>query len=163
MRISDYIQDSIVDGPGLRFVLFAQGCPHQCPGCHNPATHDPDGGREESEADIINEMLRNKLTDGITLSGGEPFAQAKSCAVIARAAREAGLNVWSYSGYTLEELLASNDADILELLSLTDVLVDGRFYLPERTLNLKWRGSRNQRLISVPESLAIRSAVLYDK
>ena len=163
MRIAEYIQDSIVDGPGLRFVLFTQGCPHQCQGCHNPATHDPNGGREEPEEEIINEMLRNKLTDGLTLSGGEPFSQAEACAVIARAAREAGLNVWSYSGYTFEELLASDDANIRELLRLTDVLVDGRFHLPERTLNLKWRGSWNQRLISVPDSLAIRSAVLYDK
>ena len=87
MRIADYIQDSIVDGPGIRFTLFVQGCPHMCEGCHNPQTHDENGGREMSTDEIIREMLKNPLLDGLTLSGGEPFAQASDCAVIARAAK----------------------------------------------------------------------------
>ena len=161
MKIANYIQDSIVDGPGLRFTLFTQGCPHRCAGCHNPATHDPSGGREESAEEIIREMLKNPLTDGLTLSGGEPFEQAAQCAAVARAARDAGLNVWCYTGYTFEELLESGDAAKSELLGLVDVLVDGRFLAGERSLALKWRGSRNQRVISVQKSLATGTAVLY--
>ena len=145
MRIANYIHDSIVDGPGLRFTLFVQGCSHHCKGCHNPQTHDPNGGRECTEQEIIEAMLSNPLLDGLTLSGGEPFDQAESCAVIAKAAKEAGLSVWAYTGYTLEQLLQRRD----ELLEYVDVLVDGPFMLEQRSLNLKWRGSRNQRIIEM--------------
>ncbi|MDR0862728.1 MAG: anaerobic ribonucleoside-triphosphate reductase activating protein [Oscillospiraceae bacterium] len=157
MRIAGTVQDSIVDGTGLRFAVFTQGCPHGCEGCHNPQTHDPQGGEERAVADIIREMLGNPLTDGVTLSGGEPFAQAADCAEIARAAHGAGLNVWAYSGWTFEELLARPDA--AELLRETDVLIDGRFVLAERTMLTRWRGSRNQRVIDVPKSLAVGAAV----
>jgi len=159
MRIAEYVQDSIVDGPGLRFTLFVQGCPHRCAGCHNPQTHSPDGGRETSPEDIIREMLRNPLTDGLTLSGGEPFAQAAECALVARAAREHGLNVWVYSGWTIEELLADSDPAIQELLSVCDVLIDGPFVMEEHTLALPWRGSSNQRILDIPKSLAAGQAV----
>ena len=162
MKIAGTVQDSIVDGPGFRFTLFTQGCPHHCPGCHNPQTHDFTGGTEMSTDEIIQKLLSNPLTDGITFSGGEPFEQASDCAVIAAAARENGLNVWCYSGYTFEELLtkAQNDAGIMELLSLTDVLVDGKFILEEKSYNVPWRGSRNQRLIDVQKSLSTGSAVI---
>jgi anaerobic ribonucleoside-triphosphate reductase activating protein len=155
MRIAGTVQDSTVDGPGLRFTVFAQGCPHRCEGCHNPQTHDAGGGTERPVSDIIAEMLKNPLTDGLTLSGGEPFAQARGCAEIARAAKDAGLNVWTYTGYTFEELLdiAARDTGAAELLRLTDVLVDGRFAADSRSLELRWRGSGNQRLIDVPASL----------
>ena len=159
MRIANYIQDSIVDGRGLRFTLFTQGCPHRCEGCHNPQTHDFDGGREMSTDEIVAIILKNPLTDGVTFSGGEPFAQARDCAAIARAVREKGLNVWAYSGYTFEQLLAGSD-DMRELLSLCDVLVDGPFILAQRSLSLKWRGSANQRVLDVPKSLASGEAVL---
>jgi len=161
MRIANYVQDSIVDGPGLRFTLFVQGCPHGCPGCHNPQTHDFQGGKELAPEAIIARMLDNPLTDGLTLSGGEPFAQAGDCAKIAWAAREKGLNVWAYSGWTLEQLLARNDPEINILLSLCDVLVDGPFVLKERSLELKWKGSANQRVLDVPKSLAAGEAVLW--
>ena len=161
MRIANYIQDSIVDGKGLRFTLFTQGCPHRCEGCHNPQTHDFDGGREMSTDEIVAIILKNPLTDGVTFSGGEPFAQARDCAVIARAVREKGLNVWAYSGYTFEQLLEGSD-DMRELLSLCDVLVDGPFILAQRSLTLKWRGSANQRVLDVPKSLAAGEAVLLD-
>lgn len=161
MRIANYIQDSIVDGKGLRFTLFTQGCPHRCEGCHNPQTHDFDGGREMSTDEIVAIILKNPLTDGVTFSGGEPFAQARDCAVIARAVREKGLNVWAYSGYTFEQLLEGSD-DMRELLSLCDVLVDGPFILAQRSLSLKWRGSANQRVLDVPKSLAAGEAVLLD-
>lgn len=159
MRIADFVQDSIVDGPGLRFTLFTQGCPHHCEGCHNPGTHDPEGGKEVTPEKVIEIMLSNPLTDGLTLSGGEPFAQAGDCAVIAKAAREHGLNVWAYSGWTLEELLNKPDPEIHKLLELVDVLVDGRFILAQRSLALEWRGSGNQRIIDVPKSLAAGAAV----
>lgn len=101
MRIANTVNDSIVDGHGLRFTIFTQGCPHHCPGCHNPDTHDPAGGREVSLEELIAEMGRNPLIEGVTFSGGEPFAQAADCAALAQAAHARGLNVWTYSGYLL--------------------------------------------------------------
>ena len=162
MRIAGMIQDSIVDGPGFRFTLFTQGCPHDCEGCHNPETHDFGGGSEMSTDEIIRKLLSNPLTDGITFSGGEPFEQAGDCAVIAKAARDNGLNVWAYSGYTFEELIkkAEKQPEVMDLLKLTDVLVDGRFILAQRSLSLKWRGSANQRILDVPKSLAAGQAEL---
>jgi anaerobic ribonucleoside-triphosphate reductase activating protein len=151
MRISGLVNDSIVDGPGFRFAVFAQGCPHHCPGCHNPQTHDFGGGRDMDTAEIIDKFLANPLLDGITLTGGEPFRQSEACLELAKAARGAGLNVWAYSGYTYEEIL--RDPAMRALLSQVDVLVDGRFVLAERSLSLRFRGSRNQRLIDVPKSL----------
>lgn len=161
MRIANYIQDSIVDGKGLRFTLFTQGCPHRCPGCHNPQTHDFAGGREMSTEELVSIILKNPLTDGVTFSGGEPFAQAADCAAIARAVRAKGLNIWAYSGWTFEELLAGTPEQ-RELLELCDVLVDGPFLLAQRSLSLKWRGSTNQRVLDVPKSLAQGRAILLD-
>ena len=145
MRISDTIHDSIVDGPGLRYVVFVQGCPHRCPGCHNPHTHDPSGGREIDVAALIADMQSNPLIDGLTLTGGEPFSQAESCAKLARAARCTGLNIWCYTGWTIEQLQTCPEAQVL--LSEIDVLVDGPYIEAERSLTLKWRGSKNQRVI----------------
>ena len=159
MRIASYVQDSIVDGPGLRFTLFVQGCPHGCPGCHNPTTHDFHGGRELAVADVISVMLSNPWTDGLTLSGGEPFAQPSACAEIARAAKQHGLSVWAYTGYTFEQLLADRRPEIALLLSQCDVLVDGPFLLERRSLSLRWRGSTNQRVLDVPASLSTGRAV----
>ena len=161
MRISDTIQDSIVDGPGLRYVIFTQGCPHRCRGCHNPGTHDPEGGREVEPELLIKQMLSNPLTDGLTLSGGEPFYQAAALVPIAEAARAHRLNVWAWSGWTFEELMEEGDPDKLALLRLCDVLVDGRFVLAKRTLELKWRGSSNQRVLDVKKSLESGRATLY--
>jgi anaerobic ribonucleoside-triphosphate reductase activating protein len=162
MRIADYIQDSIVDGPGLRFTLFTQGCPHQCPGCHNPETHDPAGGKELTVEELSKILLSNPLTDGITFSGGEPFAQAGACAQLAQIARAHGLNVWAYSGWTFEQLRENADPDVQEFLRLVDVLVDGPFLLAQRSLSLKWRGSENQRIIDVPKSLETGEIILYN-
>ena len=164
MRIAGTVQDSIVDGPGFRFVLFTQGCPHHCEGCQNPQTHDPVGGTEVSTDEIVRQLLSNPLTDGITFSGGEPFEQAADCAVIARQAGDQGLNVWTYSGYTFEQLAEKmkEDPGTEELLKLPDVLVDGRFVLAEKSFDVPWRGSRNQRLIDVPRSLTAGKAVERD-
>ena len=149
MRIYGLVQDSIVDGPGLRFVCFVQGCPHHCPGCHNPDSHDPYGGTEMTTDEVIAQMLSNPLTDGLTLSGGEPFAQSADCLTIARAAHEHGLNVLAYTGWTYEHLLRDGNEAQKALLNEVDVLVDGPFLLAERTLTLPWRGSRNQRVIDL--------------
>ena len=151
--------------PGFRFTLFVQGCGHNCPGCHNPQTHDYAGGRECSAEEVIKAMLSNPLTDGLTLSGGEPFDQAESCFKIARAAKNAGLNVWAYSGYTFEQLLekGKSDVHVKDLLSILDILVDGPFLLDQRSLALNWRGSKNQRIIDVPQSLSSGSAVISAK
>ncbi len=162
MRIANYVQDSIVDGPGFRMTVFTQGCPHRCPGCHNPQTHDPQGGREASLEELSEALCSNPLTDGLTLSGGEPFAQPEACAALARTARARGMSVWAYSGWTLEELLEDSRPGVRELLELLDVLVDGPFLLEQRSLTLQWRGSTNQRLLDVPASLEAGEAVPWE-
>ena len=162
MRIAGLVQDSIVDGPGLRFVVFAQGCDKRCEGCHNPQSIDVNGGVEVPVDDIIMQLLSNPLTDGLTLSGGEPFLQAAECVKLAGAAKGKNLNVWVFTGYKFEELCekAKTNPQVDSLLRLTDVLIDGGFILAERTLTLKWRGSQNQRIIDVPSSLASGKVVV---
>lgn len=164
IRIAGLVDDSIVDGPGFRLAVFTQGCPHNCPGCHNPETHDFAAGKTDDTERIISVMRENALLDGVTLTGGDPFCQSLPCALIAEAAHESGLNVWAYSGWTFEELMKKADADasVMRFLKSTDVLVDGPFILSERTLELRFRGSRNQRLIGVPESLAAGKAVTVE-
>jgi len=160
VRIAGMKHDSIVDGPGLRFAVFAQGCPHDCPGCHNPTALDPDGGTTVAVSELIAEMTRNPLTSGLTLTGGEPFFQAAALTPLARAASESGLSVWIYSGYTLEELTRANNPDWFALLGYTDVLVDGRYVEAQKSLRLKFRGSKNQRILDAPASLAAGEAVV---
>ena len=162
MRIYGLVQDSIVDGPGWRFTCFVQGCPHHCPGCHNPDSHAFDGGTEMTCDEVIRKMLSNPLTDGLTLSGGEPFAQAADCLTIAKAAHEYGLNVWSFSGWTFDHLLSNGTDEQKALLRELDVLVDGPFLLEQRSLTLAWRGSKNQRVIDVQASLAAGEVVLVE-
>lgn len=158
IRIAGLVNDSIVDGPGFRFTVFTQGCPHQCEGCHNPQTHDFQGGEDADTEEIITRIRKNPLLDGVTLSGGEPFCQCEACTEIAAAAKKMGLNVWSYSGYTFEELISGKE-EWRMLLREIDVLVDGRFELDKRTLECRFRGSWNQRLIDVPASLAQGKAI----
>ena len=161
IRVAGITNDSIVDGPGLRLTVFTQGCPHHCPGCHNPQSHDFDGGEIRDTAEILELASDNILLDGITLSGGEPFAQAEACTEIAKGAHALGLNVWCYSGYTFETLLQGDPA-WLELLKNIDVLVDGPFILAQRTLDAHFRGSSNQRILDVPASLAEKHAILSE-
>ena len=164
MKIAGLVQDSIVDGPGLRYVIFTQGCAIRCKDCQNPETWDPKGGKEIPVDQIIKDMLSNPLTDGISFSGGEPFDQAADCASLAAIARENDLNVWVFSGNTFEELQkkAKSNPDVKKLLVLTDVLIDGRFIASERTLSLKWCGSKNQRVIDVQKSLKAGKGVEYN-
>ena len=163
ISLSGITGDSIVDGPGLRLTIFTQGCLHHCPGCHNPQTHDPEGGSWADTEDILAAAAENPLLDGITLSGGDPFLQPVPCLALAEGAHKLGLNVWTYTGYTWEALLEENDAEKLALLKETDVLVDGPFLLAERSLELRFCGSRNQRLIDVKKSLAEDKVVLWEE
>ena len=153
IRIAGWENDSVTDGPGLRFVLFVQGCERNCPGCHNPATHDLNGGRWANVEEILEVIDRNPLLDGITISGGEPFLQSGPCAVLSRESHKRGLSVVVYTGFTFEELLCCGDSDRLSLLKETDILIDGPYLESQRSLNLKFRGSSNQRMIDVPRSL----------
>jgi len=147
IRVAGITQDSIVDGKGLRFVVFTQGCPHHCPGCHNPETHTLWGGKLVEVQEVIAQMNANPLSDGLTLSGGEPLWPPLVGAEIAKAAKERCMNVWCYTGYTLEELEVIPGAE--DLLSLVDVLVDGRYIQSKRSLDLDFRGSSNQRVIDM--------------
>ena len=157
-RLAGVVNDSIVDGPGLRLAVFAQGCPHHCPECHNPQSHDFDGGEWGDTAEILRIAEDNCLLDGITLTGGEPFCQPEACAELARGAHELGLNVWVYTGYLFENLLNGTDAQ-RELLKNADVLVDGPFLIAQKSMDVRFRGSKNQRLIDVQKSLDAGHAV----
>ena len=162
IRIAGTVDDSIVDGPGFRYTVFTQGCSHHCPGCHNPETHDFAGGRTVDTDAIVAQMRANPLLDGLTLSGGDPMEQPAPCAELARQAHALGLNVWCYTGYTLEQLLKEADPDRMALLRETDVLVDGPFLLAQRSLELKYCGSRNQRLNDVKKTLSSGVPTLWD-
>ncbi|MCH5285891.1 MAG: anaerobic ribonucleoside-triphosphate reductase activating protein [Christensenellaceae bacterium] len=161
IRIYGLVEDSIVDGPGYRLAVFTQGCPHGCPGCHNPESHDFSGGRLMDTAEIISRYGGNPLMDGITLSGGDPLCQPEACLELARAAHEQGLSVWCYTGYVWEVLQKEADPARMALLREVDVLVDGPFLLSERSLALQFCGSRNQRLIDVPKTLAAGEIALW--
>lgn len=161
LQIFGTVEDSIVDGPGLRYSVFVQGCPHHCEGCHNPESHDFSGGRKVDTAQIIAEMARNPLLDGLTLSGGEPMCQPEACTVLAEAALKAGLNVWCYTGFTWEYLIVDRDPARMALLNAVSVLVDGPFILEQRSLELKYCGSRNQRLIDVAKSMQEGRVILW--
>ena len=161
IRIFGTVEDSIVDGPGIRYSVFTQGCPHHCPGCHTPESHDFSGGMLRDTQELIEEIRRNPLLDGVTLSGGDPLCQPEACLEIARAAHEAHLNVWCYTGWTWEALMQKGDAAVLALLQEVDVLVDGPYLQAERSLELNFCGSRNQRLINVPATLTAGEIVLW--
>lgn len=163
ISLSGVTGDSIVDGPGLRLTIFTQGCLHHCPGCHNPQTHDPEGGSWADTEDILAAAAENPLLDGITLSGGDPFLQPVPCLALAEGAHKIGLNVWTYTGYTWEALWEENAPEKIALLKETDVFVDGPFLLAERSLELRFCGSRNQRLIDVKKSLAEDKVVLWEE
>ncbi len=158
LDLSGIVSDSIVDGPGIRTAVFSQGCPHHCPGCHNPETWEFGCGTQIPVEAVVEIVEANPLCRGVTFSGGEPFAQAAGFAKLARLLKEKGYEVASYSGYTFEELLNGTQAQ-KELLSAIDVLIDGRFILAEKTLEIAFRGSRNQRILDVKKSLAAGMAV----
>ena len=144
------VPDSIVDGPGLRYAVFVQGCSHHCPGCHNPESQPAEGGTATAIADLLADIQANGLVHDVTLSGGEPFEQPEACAVLAAELKRRSYGVWCYTGYLYEDLAKGTDPAIADLLDHIDVLVDGPFVESRKSLELKWCGSSNQRLIDVP-------------
>lgn len=154
IRIAGIVRESIVDGPGIRFVIFCQGCPHHCQGCHNKVTHDFDGGYECETDKLLKAIDENPLLDGVTFSGGEPACQPEGFLTLAKAIKKRNLHIMMYSGYTFEELqnLAEENEALYQLLEYVDILVDGRYEAIERDLTLSFRGSRNQRIIDMKEA-----------
>lgn len=161
VRLAADIQpDSILDGSGIRTVIWFQGCLHNCKGCQNPETHDMNGGIVVDVDELKMKLKNLKYQSGITLSGGDPFFQPEAALEIAKFAKSIGLIVWAYTGFTYEALLS--DKSRLDLLKNVDVLVDGKFMMDKKSLNCKFRGSTNQRLIDVKKSLEAGGVVLYD-
>jgi anaerobic ribonucleoside-triphosphate reductase activating protein len=169
LQLAGVVRESIVDGPGIRFTVFAQGCPHRCKGCHNESTQDFDGGVVTEIATILREIDKNPLLSGVTFSGGEPFCQAEGFVSLARGIKERGLHIVAFSGYSYEELIelaakpGTEGEAIGNLLDLTDMLIDGRFVLALRDLTLSFRGSQNQRLIDMNKTRETGKIVLDDK
>lgn len=171
-QINEYIRlaadlqsDSIVDGPGLRTVIWTQGCGHHCPQCQNPQTWDFNGGGLVPISEVKKAIDELECQSGITFSGGDPMYQPEACTELAKYCKEKGYNIWVYTGFTYEQLIkmAKTKPIYLEFLKTIDVLVDGRFMIKERDLSLLFRGSRNQRLIDVPRTLSQGEIVLFDE
>ncbi|MFV0394521.1 MAG: anaerobic ribonucleoside-triphosphate reductase activating protein [Coprobacillaceae bacterium] len=160
LRLFGTANDSIVDGPGIRYVVFTQGCGHNCKGCHNPGSHDMQGGYLKDIDEILQEIDDNPLLDGVTLSGGEPILQAKNLIPLCKEIKKRNLHIVIYSGFTYEEILALGNTQ-KELLSLCDMLIDGKFEVDKRSLSLLYRGSSNQRIINVQESLKNNQTITY--
>ena len=158
LNCAGIIKESFVDGVGIRYTIFVQGCPHHCHGCHNPQTWSFDVTNDIDIEQIINEISNDPLLDGVTFSGGEPFEKIEALTGIAKRVHKLGMNVWSYSGYTFEQLL--QDKYRRKLLEHIDVLVDGKFMIEQRDISLRFRGSRNQRIIDVPISIKEGKAIL---
>lgn len=155
LRVSGIVSESIVDGPGLRFVIFAQGCNHHCKGCHNPSTFDLHGGTLVEIDTLMSEIKKNPLLKGVTFSGGEPFLQAGTFTEIAKQCHSIGLDVISYTGYTFENLVSGfvENPDWKLLLENIDILIDGPFIEEKKSLLLLFRGSANQRILNAKVSL----------
>ena len=164
VRLSGIAYESLVNGPGMRRVFFSQGCKHNCEGCFNPETHDFSGGEVRNMDELIEDVLKNKMIKGVTFSGGDPLEQADKFAYMAKAFKDAGLNIWCYTGYTFEQVLENmkKDSGLRELISNIDVLVDGRFELKNKKEELKFKGSSNQRTIDVKRSLNSREIIVLE-
>lgn len=159
IRISGIIEDSIVDGPGLRFVVFTQGCKHNCYECHNKDTHDLNGGRLERISEICEKFQKNKLSQGLTISGGEPFLQPDKCYELAKFAHNINKNVIVYTGFLFEYLLNSKNENIQKFLNEIDILIDGKFEKDKKDYTLKFIGSSNQRIIDCKKSIKTQKIV----
>ncbi len=162
LNIAGIVEESIVDGPGIRYVVFTQGCPHHCPGCHNPETHSFSGGHFMSVEDIFTQFQQDALLKGITFSGGEPFCQPEPLVELAKLVHGMGKDVAVFTGYTYEELIKMEDPAIRVLLDETDLLIDGPYLEDLRNLELRFRGSENQRLIDMNATRTARSVMLWE-
>ena len=161
IRLAGEIPESIVDGPGIRYTVFTQGCLHYCLGCHNPHTHDPHKGYLKEIDEIIKNIKKNPLIKGLTISGGEPFMQIAEILELTKKAKFIGLNVLIYTGYTYEDLLNKGDQRIKDIFMYADYLIDGPFEINKKSYNLEFKGSSNQRLIDL--SLTIRTGKIVEK
>ncbi|MCT4775755.1 MULTISPECIES: anaerobic ribonucleoside-triphosphate reductase activating protein [Exiguobacterium] len=146
MRVLSVLDESVVDGPGIRTVIFTAGCPHRCPGCHNPESWNPRGGEDVAIENLLSRIEQSGW-DGVTVSGGEPFLQPEALARLVDGCKALQKNVWVYTGYTFEQLQAMGDEHVTSVLDRADVLVDGRFEQPLMDRSLRFRGSSNQRII----------------
>ena len=153
--------DSIVDGPGLRTTIWTQGCKHDCKGCHNPSTHDMNGGYEVDVDDLVNFYLKQELQSGVTLSGGDPFYQPTALLELTNKLKKNNVNIWCYTGFVFEDLM--KDDICQQVLKNINVLVDGPFIIAKKSLALLFKGSENQRLIDVQSSLKKNEIVLYEE
>lgn len=162
LRLAGIVRESIVDGPGIRFAIFCQGCPHDCPGCHNPETHDFAGGNDCSIDKLLEEIDKDPMLTGVTFSGGEPMCQPVAFSALGKEVKKRGLDITIFSGYTLEQLMErakgkGSGKDLspeerkatAELLLMTDILIDGPYVAAKRDLTLQFRGSSNQRVIDL--------------
>ncbi len=165
IRLAGIVRESIVDGPGIRFTVFCQGCPHGCPGCHNPESHDFSGGKDCSIDRLLEEIDKDPLLAGVTFSGGEPFCQPEGFLELAKGVKERGLNITSFSGYTFEQLadMAAENIAVRDLLDMTDILVDGPYIKAQRDLTLQFRGSGNQRVIDMNRTRAEGHIVIWQQ
>jgi anaerobic ribonucleoside-triphosphate reductase activating protein len=162
MRLSGITPESLVDGPGLRFVIFTQGCQHKCPHCHNPETWDMDAGKEYSVKQVIRLLKKQKKTkQGVTFSGGEPFLQAAELAEVALTVHQIGWDIVTYTGFTYEELTENKDSGVKALLSASDILIDGKYIHKLRSIELPFRGSSNQRIIDLAKTRKKEHIVLW--
>jgi len=161
----DVQNDSIVDGPGIRTVIWTQGCSHNCKGCHNPETHSFDAGKIVNIETVKKEIKKYSYNDGITFSGGDPMFQVEACLELAKYAKSLGQNVWCYTGFTFEQLLKMCETNkvYLEFLREIDTLVDGKFELKNRNLSLLYKGSTNQRVLDVKSSLELKKAIIDER
>lgn len=171
INIAGYVEESIVDGEGIRFALFTQGCNHNCLGCHNPETHPFCGGSTISDDIVLQAIKENPLIDGLTLSGGDPLFQASNLLNLARKCNLEGINIWLYTGFVFDEFIKfikgeqcdkRINADMIELLHLVDIVVDGPFILSQRSLQERFKGSLNQRIIDCKKSLKDLKITLYE-
>ncbi|MDR2040737.1 MAG: anaerobic ribonucleoside-triphosphate reductase activating protein [Tannerella sp.] len=157
LSILNIVEDTTVDGPGFRTAIYGAGCPHRCPGCHNPQSWDPNGGTYHSLDRILEKIKAAELAN-VTFSGGDPLLQVEAFTELARRIRlETDKTIWCYTGYRYEQIAASDT--LSQILPYIHVLVDGRYVPDLRDESLRFRGSRNQRLIEVPASLSSRQVV----
>lgn len=157
MNMAGFYDESISNGLGWRAVLFVSGCPHHCPGCHNPETQNYNYGTQFNKREILDRIIDNPILKGVTLSGGEPLCKENISDLLDFVKdlknEKPEFNIWCYSGYTLEELIARNDEVTNEMLENIDILVDGEFELDRKNPTLKFRGSDNQRIVDVKQSI----------
>ena len=152
-RCAGIVQNSSVDGLGLRMAIFFQGCAHFCKDCQNQHTWDFQGGYETDTDIILKAYVEDELLSGITLTGGDPLYQPIAAYDISRRVHQHGGNVWCYTGFTYDELKSSNSNDIKKLLVEIDILVDGPFIVEQKDPDLLWRGSDNQQILKLKNGI----------